>query len=509
MIMFINKKSLKYALALVLNVCLAANRLNAQPWAVHGKLVVSSQNPWYIQYSDGAPFFWLGDTGWEMLHLLNRQDIAAYLSVRSKQGYNVIQTVLVSEFIHSNKETDTYHFHKETNFYNDSIFVNEDPEKPLVTPGNDTSNAEEYDYWDNVDFAVATAEKAGIYLALLPTWGEWVTPRNGNPLFNTTKQAYDYGWFLGNRYKRAHNIIWMLGGDRLPDERDSGIAIWRAMAEGITDGTNGEKKQDGKADYSATFMTWHSFQSSSNWFSKDAWIDVNGWGSYHSDVNNPHAYEAALADRKSSYPKPSLNLEPCYEGGSINYGLQDNGYFTSVDVRMAAYWGVFSGTAGITYGANLIWQFAAKDNNNVAPGSPDNWKDALNLKGAIQLTYLKKLMLSRSFRNLTPDSTMLVSGQGDRENHTAVLLGNSHAFVYIPSGNDIRIKLGIISGKKIKASWFNPRTCEFTSIGEFENTGEKSFKVPPVSKELAWLNTGRGCDWVLVLDDANFKEKTY
>ncbi len=29
--------------------------------------MVSESNPHYIQYEDGAPFFWLGDTGWEML----------------------------------------------------------------------------------------------------------------------------------------------------------------------------------------------------------------------------------------------------------------------------------------------------------------------------------------------------------------------------------------------------------------------------------------------------------
>jgi len=48
----------------------------------------------------------------------------------------------------------------------------------------------------------------------------------------------------------------------------------------------------------------------------------------------------------------------------------------------------------------------------------------------------------------------------------------------------------------------HPRTGQTTIIGEFENLGEKSFEVPGMSKELAWLKSGRGrgCDWVLVLE---------
>ncbi len=464
--------------------------LNAQPWAAHGNILVIPQNPHYLQYTDGTPFFWLGDTGWEMLHRLDRQGIVEYLFDRSEKGYNVIQTVLISEFIHS---------YKVTNFYNDSIFINENPGKPFVTSGNDPVNAVEYDYWDHVDFAVEMARKMGLYLALLPTWGEWVTPRVGEALFNTPQQAYNYGWFLGNRYKNVPNIIWMLGGDRLPDERDIGIALWRAMAEGITDGVTGEKEQDSKADYSATLMTWHSYQSSSNWFSNDEWIDLNTWGSYHGEINNPRSYEAALKDWNLSNPKPTLNSEPCYEKGSINYGLDDNGYFTSADVRIAAYWSVFSGAAGITYGANGIWQFAIKGDDNIASSRSSDWKEALNMKGCIHLTYLKKLMLSRPLKGFVPDSSMLVSGQGDRASHVAVLASQSSAFIYIPTGNKIRVKLGKLSGEKIRASWFNPRTGEYTYIGEFENTGEKDFEVPAISEKLAWLRTGRGCDWVLVL----------
>ncbi len=66
--------------------------------------------------------------------------------------------------------------------------------------------------------------------------------------------------------------------------------------------------------------------------------------------------------------------------------------------------------------------------------------------------------------------------------------------VYSPSARPFRVCTSNISGKRIRAWWFNPRTGQATRIGEFDNTGEKEF-VSPYKGELL--------DWVLVLDDAS------
>jgi hypothetical protein len=472
--------------------------VSAQPWKAHGPLQVSKENPHYLAHHDGTPFFWLADTGWEMLHRLNREEMETYLENRRQKGFNVIQTVIISEFIHLDKST---------NFYGDSIFVNENPEKPLITPGNNPQNELEYDFWDHVDFAVKSAEEKGIYLALLPTWGEWVTPRTDKAIFNTIEQTYNYGWFLGNRYRSSPNIIWMLGGDRHPDERKNGFELWRAMAEGLTDGTNNIKKQDGKADYSSTLMTYHSFDSSSKWFPNDEWIDFYSWGSYHAEVNNTKSYLATIADWNLPNPKPTINSEPCYEGHGINYAIEDNGVFTSTDVRIAAYWSVFSGAAGFTYGAMPIWQFTDDSRKKLSPKTFSNWQEGMELPGASQVRHLKKLMEMYPMQNLQPDQSLIVSGQGDCATYSAAIRGKSHVFVYIPTGNKTAIKMGTISGEKVKASWFDPRTGQITTIGEFENKGEQSFVVPGMSKELAWLKSGRGCDWVLILEDSAKNKK--
>lgn len=471
--------------------------LPAQPWTDHGKIIATPDNPHYLQLEDGTPFFWLGDTGWEMLHRLSRDEIRLYLDDRRNKGFNVIQTVLISEFIHMDTPV---------NFYGDSVFRAENPLRPLLTPGNSFMNPEEYDFWDHVDFAVQTAIEKGLYLALVATWGEWVIPRTDTPIFNSEAEAYGYGYFLGNRYKQAPNIIWILGGDRQPPERKEGSALWRAMAEGIADGTNGTFKKDGLADFSTTLMSHHAFASSSTWFHSDEWIDFHMWGSYHAEIDNARSHQQALSDWKLANPKPTLNAEPCYEGHGINYAIDDNGYFTSTDVRIAAYWSVFSGSMGFTYGAQAIWQFTDYGRKRHSPKTLLTWQESLDLPGTFQMGFLKKLVLSRPMNRLVPDPSLLSGGQGTCGSYVAAIRGDAHAFLYIPTGNTITVKMGILSGNQIRAWWFNPRNGKASAIGVFENTGTQLFEVPGMSEELSWLRSGRGCDWVLVLDDT---EKNY
>jgi hypothetical protein len=61
----------------------------------------------------------------------------------------------------------------------------------------------------------------------------------------------------------------------------------------------------------------------------------------------------------------------------------------------------------------------------------------------------------------------------------------------------VPVQLGKISGGKVKAWWFNPRTGMAAEIGVYPNRGTRTFKPKRA--------TGLGNDWVLVLDDADKK----
>jgi len=102
---------------------------------------------------------------------------------------------------------------------------------------------------------------------------------------------------------------------------------------------------------------------------------------------------------------------------------------------------------------------------------------------------------------MEPDNSIIAGQNPTGAGHIQAIKGKSFAFIYVPTGNVPSIRLGKITGSKIKAWWYNPRNGESSLIGIFNNSGEKTFVVPGMSKEMEWLISGRGCDWVLVLDD--------
>src|SRR5215813_4825619 len=57
-----------------------------------------SENKHFLITDSGQPFFWLGDTSWELFHRLNREDAERYLKNRAEKGFNVVQAVALAEF---------------------------------------------------------------------------------------------------------------------------------------------------------------------------------------------------------------------------------------------------------------------------------------------------------------------------------------------------------------------------------------------------------------------------
>jgi len=181
-----------------------------------------SDNKRFLVTETGAPFFWLGDTAWELFHRLSREDATRYLENRAKLGFNVVQAVAIAEL----------DGHTDPNPYGYLPLVDLDPARPAVKDGPDN------DYWDHVDFIVNKANSLGITVGFLPTWGRYWHDKvkDGKPLF-TPENAAIYGEWLGKRYKDA-GVVWVLGGDRGFDNDEQKETI-RAMARGLRKGDDG------------------------------------------------------------------------------------------------------------------------------------------------------------------------------------------------------------------------------------------------------------------------------
>jgi hypothetical protein len=430
----------------------------------HGPLKVS-ENQRFIVHADGTPFFYLGDTAWELFHRLDRDQAVRYLENRAAKGYTVIQAVALAELNGLN----------EGNAYGHRPLIDNDPARPLVKDGPDN------DYWDHVDFIVNKAESLGLYIGMLPTWGDkWNKKWGVGPVVFTQENAEVYGRWLGQRYKDKP-IIWILGGDR-PIESDEHKAIIRCMARGLEQGDNGRG-----------LMTFHPTggQTSSTWFHGDNWLDFNMHQTGHRDKGS---WDRIAADYNRTPIKPVLDGEPLYEDHPINFDPLKFGFSADWHIRRLAYWHVFAGACGHTYGCHNIWQMVAPGRSPVS-WAHRYWYESLDLWGASDMTYVRSLMLSRPFVTRIPDQSVIASEVGDGDGRVMATRDRSGSFamVYTPLGQPVTVNLETLSGTQVRAWWYDTRHGTATEIGTFPRQGTREFK-PSIH--------GKGNDWVLVLDDA-------
>lgn len=422
-----------------------------------------SENKRFLVTAEGKPFFWLGDTAWELFHRLTREEAEKYLKNRADKGFTVIQAVVLAEM-------DGLH---DPNAYGEIPLENDDPTKPKEA------------YFQHVDFIINKAAELGLYIGLLPTWGDKVVKNRwgmGPEIFNT-ENAKIYGKWIGNRYKTKKNIIWIMGGDRTPDEK--GMAIWRAMAAGVVEGVGGQNK---------ALMTFHPQPNgleeggSSKYFHNDEWLDFNMFQTGHCRENNIWDRIQVVYNRNPV--KPVVDGETLYEDHPVCFNATDLGISSAYDIRKHAYLDVFAGAFGHTYGCHDVWQMYAPHRTPVnGPHFP--WYVAIDLPGATQMKYLRRLIESRPMLDRVPDQSLITDGLGahDRIQSTR---GKDYLFVYTTQGKPITVNLGKISGKEAVAFWYNPKNGETKDDSRFQNTGQKTFTPP---------GSGYGQDWVLVIDD--------
>jgi len=430
---------------------------DAQKSWPHGRIRVTADGH-YLEYADGTPFFWLGDTGWEILIKLDTASIDMYLEDRRKKGFNVIQAVILTET---------------PNYYGDRSMVGNDPTKPVER------------YFQLIDRVVRMAMKKEMVMAFVPSWGDKVTAiRSKAPALFNKSNAYMYGLYLGGRYKDCPNVIWIAGGDN-PAFVDTADwrPVFRAMIKGLREGSEGREL--------ITYHPWGENSSTAYWQEPNtldlqmmqtghAKHDITGWDWVHRD----RAYQPV---------RPVLDGEPNYEDHPVNWDTA-NGYFRDYDVRKAIYRSVFAGACGVTYGHHAVWQFYGPSDKEPFAYPDRYWKNALDRPGAYQAGYLKRLMLSIPVNRRIPDDAIISEGQGTGGEYITAFRGDdsSYAMVYMPVGKTIGLDMHWLKGVKAGVEWYDPARGRVKKHFETRVRGTMKF-TPPAE--------GKGRDWVLIIRD--------
>jgi hypothetical protein len=437
------------------------------PWD-NGKVIVSS-NHRFLQFENGKPFFWLFDTGWQLFAKCTREEAVQYLDDRKAKGFTGIQCMV----IHGVPEIDRY---------GDSAFTENDPRRIRTTEGKNYRVQGEYDFWDHIEFVVDAAAQRGLYIGLVPVWGSVV--KQG---FFDEESAKTYAEFLAHRFKDKPNIFWIVGGDI---QGDSCRTVWETIGSTL-------KKND--PNHLITFHPYGRTQSSS-WFHRSSWLDFNMFQSGHRNYTQDNSvkhfgednWRYVLDDYTKIPPKPTLDGEPSYE--NIPQGLHDTTqpYWNSNDVRRYAYWSVFAGACGHTYGDNAVMQFYRMSDRKPAYGARTYWNEAIHDTGSFQMRYLENLILSRPYFERLNDQSVVAGPAGEKYDYVIVSRGKEYLMAYTYTGSRFRLAMGAVPGPEVRAWWFNPRSGEASSIGQVGNKGIVEFTPPGESRQ--------GNDWVLVLD---------
>lgn len=402
----------------------------------------------------GRPFLYNADTAWMILLKLTEQEAGEYLDVRRQQRFNTIQIMLTGV----------------------PGMANRAGRRPFGEH-NDFARPDE-DYFAHAERVLTLAESKGLLVAAAPLWvsccrdgwgGEDKNGRPGAMRVNGPEQCRAFGQYLGTRFGRFKNLMWILGGDNDPHGDREHI---RELVLGL------------KAAAPRQMLTYHaaSSHSSTDVWPEDAWLDVVMVYTYFRGFDKawnkqqPDVYEVSWAEYDKKPVRPFFLGESTYEGEHGEWG-------SALQARKQAYWCVLGGGTGNAYGS---------PNWNM----PANWREVLKLPGAASLSHFYDLFTSRKWHLLIPDRKreVLVAGQGEFARNdlaTAALASDrSFAVAYLPGRRTVGVDLDRLAGERVKAWWYNPRDGRATLIGEMESRGRHDF-TPPTDG-----------DWVLVMDDA-------
>jgi hypothetical protein len=459
------------------------------------KLRVSANGHYLIQ-GDGTPFFWLGDTAWKLARL-TPEDVDRYLENRAGRGFNVIQVNV------SGGQPD---------YAGHMPFQGAGPPYPSVHLNEA--------YWRHIDHIVRRAREHSLYVAAIAWWGRAADSTFTQPEIHN----YQYGRALGARYAEQPHMVWVGAAEYhtpnmwRPPLSEEHLANVIRVVEGIRDADSGDH-----------LVTMHplSFLSSSEEFHDQEWLDFNMVQTHV----YPHYIEPLVSgDWVRTPTKPTLNAEPWYEGEEKLYErrarirrIDDEPYDTAWIQRYQAYWSVFCGGFGYTYGHMNLWcmhptaAYWETDRAEMARVPGVLLQSALDAPGSADLCHLRTLIESWPLLARVPAPELIST---NTRGTGATLSPNlrcatrdedgAWAFVYSTRGEVVRVHMCQLAAGQARCFWYNPRNGTWHGDG-----ADHKARQPLASGVPAGIPSGPGApdryfhppgepadgnDWVLVLE---------
>ena len=379
-----------------------------------------SDNGRYFVDGAGRPFFWQGDTEWELFHMFSVADARTLLEKRRAQGFNVIQVMVTGVYPEMSYKWGAM---KGKNPAEDTpAWLNNNPLEPNEA------------YFTRADAIVAEAERCGIILVVGVYHAEDEPPGRIN-----FSNAGPWARWLAHRYRNASNIVWSM----YPHARPASEAVVRATIQGLRDGDGGSH-----------LITMHPDPgpTSSSFMHSEPWLSFNTLQSYSTAFVN---HTLVSADYARTPSKPVVDGEARYENEAGT---------TALGARRAGYWACLAG-GFYSYGHRDNWL------------SPQTWQTWLDTPGAAEMKIMGDLFRSLTWWTLIPDQTIF--GQHVEGDVAARGADGGWLLAYLTSPAPVVIKLNSIPGPdSVTMTWIDPKTGTRTPAGRFSRQDAPSFTMP-------------------------------
>jgi hypothetical protein len=424
--------------------------------------VKASANGRYFVDQNNAPWLLMADSPQSMICTINASSMATYMSARQSEGFNAIQAdAICTTYTGGNA--------------NGTAFDGTPPFTSGSSPANYDLSTPNSAYFTELDSLVTLAASYGLVVVLDPIeTGGWL----GTLENNGATKAYNYGAYLGNRYKSFTNIIWGSGNDfqTWSSSSTDNNLVYQVMA-GIA---------SADSNHLQTIELNHNFSYSNQDTLLSSVLTADGAYTYY------ETYDCVLQAYASSPTIPDFLIEANYEGEN------DTGYLPAVAgtyvLREQAYWTLTSGGVGQIWGNHYFWGFLS------------GWQSQLNSPGALEIQYINQLFTNVAWWDLVPDTTheVVTAGYGTYDGSngnlttatyctTSWISSGSLALTYCPNASTLTVNLANFSGP-VTAQWYDPSNGTYIAISgsPFPNSGTQNFTAPGD-------NHDGDPDWVLVL----------
>ena len=381
----------------------------------------------YFLDQNGAPFFWLGDTQWDLFLRFDEQDAASICENRKQKGFSVLQ-IMIFGVAGGTKP----------NARGDKPLLNDDP----LTPNER--------YFARVDAVVEIADRNDLVCAIgiyhkTNDYGRLITAAN----------ARRWAKWVAERYRRSPNVIWSM----YPEAKAGYTPIVRELAAGLREGDGGRHLITVHPDPSpaSSSQLWHG----------EPWLSFNTIQTWNSGFAN---YRMVASDYARTPAKPAVNGEARYE---------EEGGTKPLDIRRGAYWSFLAG-GFYTYGHGGNW---------MSPTKWKTWIDAPGAS-QMHVCRRTLTSIPRWWTRI-PDPSILAGSpdRGAAPSAAARSADGDWILAYLASRATVTIRMDkITAGTSAEALWIDPKTGARTLVGSYPATGLQPFTAPAGWEDaLLWI----------------------